>query len=178
MANNRKRKDRSEKYSRSNYGTPQPEGPSKVELHLQATYEFYYKAVTEPGITHLGAYVRIAFYLSILAGSIWYLFFKDRVRLDGERIDFNDIGLDAKIIDSDGEGNKGKSGDTKETTAATTEAQDETEATEYRHMSLKREYMSKGPFGMAQDEEHFTKDGLAKVLSIMYKHVWIKFNIV
>lgn len=69
--------------------------------------------------------------------------------LDGEKLDFNDLGIETKIVDSDGgnhkdgQDKKSKSGDTKDT-AATTQ-QDETEATEYRHMSLKREFINKGP---------------------------------
>ena len=31
---------------------------------------------------------------------------------------------------------------------------------------------------MSPDEEHFTKEGFARVLAILGKHIWIKYNIV
>ena len=44
-------------------------------------------------------------------------------------------------------------------------------------MSLKREYMKKGPFERCDDGSMLTMPAYAKALAIMYKHVWIKFSI-
>ena len=44
-------------------------------------------------------------------------------------------------------------------------------------MSLKREYMKKGPFERCDNDSMLTMPAYAKVLAIMYKHVWIKFSI-
>lgn len=52
-----------------------------------------------------------------------------------------------------------------------------TEVTEYRSMSLKREFNSRGPFALTEDRKMLTKEAYAKVHAIMSKHVWIKYHI-
>lgn len=44
-------------------------------------------------------------------------------------------------------------------------------------MSLKREYLKKGPFDYTESGEMLKTEAYAKAMAIMAKHVWIKFNI-
>lgn len=44
-------------------------------------------------------------------------------------------------------------------------------------MSLKREFMKKGPFERSENGDMMALDSYAKAMAIMAKHVWIKYSI-
>ena len=54
---------------------------------------------------------------------------------------------------------------------------DDDEVTEYRSMSLKKEFIAKGPIVLTEDQNFMQLHSFAKVQALISKHVWMKFNI-
>ena len=140
----------------------------------------YYRAFSEPSSEHIWIYVRVFCFLGGIGYAIWYLFIGSQRKEETYSVNMSDIG--GKFVDSDSDGNKRKAGASSSTvktgeTQASTANQKEEEVTEYRSMSLKKEFNKRGPYPLTEDGKMLTKEAYAKVYAIMNKHVWIKFHI-
>jgi len=105
---------------------------------MRETYEHWQKAFTEPGLDYIFVYIKIALALGLIVFAIW--FFYGKKEEPGAMVGFDDIGLDAKVVNSDDEKKEAQGsttrGDTKDKTTAQSTGQ---EVLEYRSMSLKKE---------------------------------------
>ena len=105
---------------------------------MRETYEHWQKAFTEPGLDYMFVYLKLALTLGLIVFAFWFFFGKKEE--PGAMIGFDDIGLDAKVVNSEDEKKEAKSsakkGDTKDKTTAQSTGQ---EVVEYRSMSLKKE---------------------------------------
>ena len=112
---------------------------------MQALFDEYIKAFTEPSLDFIWHYIRVFCFCAVVGYAAWYLLVESRRQVVNLKVNLSDIGCDTKVGDegssnNEDKKNKGgsstaKKGDTKDTTA-----QNSTEPTEYRSMSLKKEF--------------------------------------
>ena len=148
-------------------------------------FDEYYLAFTEPSMDNFWLYVRVCVVLAVFGYAAWYFIFESRRKVDNFKVNLSDIDCGTKVTEAESAEEKkdkkkkagagsstAKKGDTKDTTAGNAEP------TEYRSMSLKKEFNKRGPYAQTGDGKMLTKEAYAKVYAIMNKHVWIKFHIV
>lgn len=155
---------------------------------MQAVADEYYQAFTEPSMDFFWCYIRVFCLVAVIGYAAWYFLIESRREVINMKVNLNDIGCEIKVAEEGSEAEEkpkkkgakkgagsstAKKGDTKDTTA-----KDAAEPTEYRSMSLKKEFNSRGPYALLEDGTKLTKEAYAKVYAIMNKHVWIKFHIV
>lgn len=181
-ANDKKRKQ----WKRATYANPERERPiSTTEKHILENADYYFKAFSEPSSEYLGAYLRVLFVLALVGYGTWVFFLRRQQNVI--KVSFKDVDYKCEVEDSPkeegGEAKKVKKNEKKERresskkrdTTATTAV--ETPTAEYRSMSLKREYIKKGPFDLTDDGLMMKMESFAKAMAIMSKHIWIKYSI-
>lgn len=137
--------------------------------------------MTEPSLEYGWVYLRCLIIVGCTTYGLWYMILRKKPATLA--VSFDDIDHKCTMADdSPPEKNSMKTENGGSTTPQTREettigGKESNEVTEYRSMSLKREYIKKGPFERCENDSMLTMPAYAKALAIMYKHVWIKFSI-